>query len=160
MDLCSEYEIVLATHEDYTEIATFLNLRAMSFMKTSMRVVRVDGTFRFSRINDRRTTRVYFIRRKSAGDIVGFCVSTLQDTASIPPKGFLGWLFIDEDCRRGGLANTIIQHQISELHREFGCVCIEAKIDKDNMASRSLVRKLGFLPVEGHARRFRLTYTP
>lgn len=148
------YEIALANQDDYLEIATFLNLRAKSFVQSGVRVIRNNGTIRINRIDMRRCARIYIIRHKSDGMIVGMGKVSLLDTGSrkaraqgLRPKGFLSWLFIDEDHRGHGLARALVEHRIEVMRHMFGCTTFQTEIEEGNVACRSLYGSLGFSPL-------------
>jgi len=84
------------------------------------------------------------LARDADDAVVGTCaVSVRDEVATLPRRAHLVDLFVAEDCRRRGVASSLLRTAIATAAAE-GLPCITLEVESDNAAARALYDKFGF----------------
>lgn len=77
------------------------------------------------------------------GDVWAYCIDRKND-----PNAMLGFCVFDGTSRNKGIATAAVALFLAELREKYGLRTVGAFTFSDNFASRRVLEKNGFLPVE------------
>lgn len=110
----------------------------------------------YSSVEHGYATREYFelaiVYREK--DVVGTC--SIHSIDRVDHSAEVGYLLAEEYWRHGIMTEALAM-LIQYCAEEHGLLTLYADVDRDNVASRALLRKLGFGPVEGKEHLLRKT---
>lgn len=81
-------------------------------------------------------------------EIVGYLYGYIKEDITIADKkSFLDALYVEEDYRKKGIANSLIE-EFKNWSKDNGTFAIEVNVCSDNIKAKNLYKKHGFIPTK------------